>query len=1163
MRIIPVLLVASLALGETISSGFKFSEEQFLRTEHDGYMLLTGNGLDVTDVPGAPQLPVKAVTVELPGRGAVKSVHVQAERWERLETGVRVLPAQKQVILSRLDAVDALTGPDPAIYESWSAWPAEPWVWTGTGIRSGKTVAEILLYPVRYVGAEGRLEYCPNFRIEVEYEPLPPLPQLDLDAFDYVIVTATTYDSIFRRLADWKTQKGVQTVIRHIDWVYSNYTGRDNAEKLRNYLKTLPDSGVRYVLLGGDVSVIPFRKAYAMTSEGNIHPREDSLPCDLYFADLDGDWDRNGNNVFGELADSVDLYPDLVVGRAPVDSRQDAQAFVNKVLEYECGPAETRQTNVAFFAEVMWSNPYTDGGRHKDKLEAAAFSSGYTVTKKYQRLGNESRTSVMAAIRDGQNYLNHDGHGWIDVMSVGGYPNYLRTRDADTITNAYRGVIYSIGCWTTAFDTVSIGEAFVTNPNGGTVATIGNSSYGWGSPGNPGFGYSDKFDDRFWWTVQHTDDYRVGEALAKSKAYFAPFSRGENVYRWHQYQVNLMGCPEMPIWTRTPETLEVTAPAEIPSGAGRVLVIVSCHGRSVRGALVCLMKQGESYSTAITGPDGSAWLQVEPHSSGNFLLTVTAHNFLPLQKAIGTSSGPYVNFAGWIVNDSLGNRDGVVNSGETVFLPVWLHNAGSAASAGVLLKLRSSDPVVTILDSTASAEALQPGDSVLIPDAFQVAIGACSQDGKLLAFEFVVEDTDMPRKFYPVLQLGAPVLEFVSYAYLNPPGLPGQTKGVKVAVANQGHGFGHGTWARLVSLDPNVTVLAPDSVLLGELAPGCLKASADSFSVSISGACPGSYLAAVRLDLWCETYTFNHSFQLLVGDYGFADDMEAGPSKWTHGGTGDRWHISNRRFHSPGQSWYCGDESSGRYYDNMNAWLTTVPFMVAENCSLRFWRWFSVPNYGVDGIYVIIVRKTGADTLDFIGTGGALREKSDTRYQIPSTRSADEERNSTLAPLNHRPLEPFLDGIESDWFEEKYDLGALAVGETIQVKIAFKSDGDGDYGEGFYIDDLAVAGGNLPPTFLSEPSWPTAYGLRLLAFPNPFRSVVTLQLAAAGPREISIFDASGRCVRSMAVNGKPAAFSSVTWNGLDDSGRRVAAGTYFVRAQSGGEIWLAKVLLAR
>ena len=1164
---------------------YRFNRSQFETSAVDAYTVVASAEMEVTTEPGMPQLPVLPASIKLPGFCTVKAVQVVPRGWAEFRGDIVVQPSQRQVPLSVMPSgnLAASVEPDQAVYSSLQPYPAEVWQWTGTGVKNGNTVVDLLLFPVRYVGAEKSLEYCRGFDVEVEYEPSAGRSdqvvkwssgQVGADAkyrgwqhgeFGYVIVTGSQYDSVFQRLADWKTQKGLPAVIRHMDWVIASYPGRDNAEKLRNYLKTLPDSGVKYVLLGGDVSVVPYRKAFAMNSEAGLDPREDSLPCDLYFSDLDGTWDANCNNVFGEVADSVDLYPDVVVSRAPVDSRQDAQAFVNKVLEYEQGPQEAKQTNVLFFAEEMWQNPYTDGGRHKDKLEALAFASGYTVTKKYQRLGNESRASVMAAVRSGQNYLNHDGHGWINVMSAGG-SEYLRTGDADTITNSYRGIIFSIGCWTTAFDNVSIGEAFVTNPNGGTVATIGNSSYGWGSPGNPGFGYSDRYDDRFWWTIQRGGETRLGAALSQAKDYFVPLSREENVYRWHQYEVNLMGDPEMPVWTAVPETLEVSVPAEIPSGPGQVLVVVQSRGQAVDGALVCLMKGSESYGTAVTDAAGTAWLPVEAHSSGDFTLTATAKNFLPSVHAIPSGTGPYVNFAGWIVNDSLGNNDGIVNQAEQIRLPVWIHNAGDAASAGIPLKLRTSDPVVSIVDSTASAGPLPAGDSVLVWDAFEVNILTCSQDGRLLQFEVVVEDTDRPRVFRPVLLLGAPELALKSYVYTNPPALPGTDEGLTVVVDNNGHGYGHSTWARLVSLDSNVTVVAPDSILLGELAPAS-RSTSDSFSVSIAGACPASCLADMRLDLWCETYSFTHSFQLLVGNYGFSDDMESGTAKWTHGGTRDRWHLSGDRTHSGSAAWYSGDGATHRYVPEMNAWLMSTPFMVAENCSLKFWRWFSVPNYGVDGIYVVVMRETGADTLDFIGTGGALGKKPEVRSQNSEFRSP-EAGAQLLESLNPRSLDPLPFGIESDWFEEKYDLSALVVGETVQVKIGFKSDADTMVGEGFYIDDLVVSGGGLPPAFVQEENG--GWGIEnrtavLTAYPNPFSNSVVLHIAYGVERNASfrVFDASGRCVRNLAGGCQPSAVSSFTWDGLDDSGRRVPAGPYFIEARSSSGVQLARVILAK
>ncbi|UCG42141.1 MAG: hypothetical protein JSU73_09690, partial [candidate division WOR-3 bacterium] len=790
MKYLVLTAVMTTAFARVLTQDVSFRPGQFELSRTGNYDIVLAAGMDLTDQPGAPQLPVQPVTIMLPGPCLVTDVGIEPGDWKPLDSDIVPYPAQQQFPLSRTDLLDAVTEPDPLVYSTAAPWPARPAIWTGTRIQDGSTVVELLVYPLRYTGQAGLLEVCSGFRFSVEYAPTPQSQPPGLEGFEYVIVTSTGFDSIFQRLADWKTQKGIPAVIRHIDWVYANYNGRDNAEKLREYTRILPDSGVKYVLLGGDTNVIPYRKAFAMVSEGELHDREDSLPCDLYFGDIDGDWDANHNNVFGEVADSVDLYPDLYVGRAPAENAADARAFVDKVLEYERNPAQPAQDKVLFFAEVTWQDPYTDGGRHKDRLEMASFPAGYNVTKKYQRMGNENRSSVMAAMREGQNYLNHDGHGWIDVMSCA-RPSRLRTIDCDTITNAFRGILFSIGCWTTAFDFNSIGEAWVNNPNGGGVAMVGNSSYGWGSPGNPGFGYSDRFDDRFWWVIQNEAVTNIGKALALSKAWYLPFSRGENVYRWHQYQLNLMGCPEMPVWTAVPGSLDVVAPTDIPLGIGNVLVTVQDDNVPVENALVCLMKGGESYSRGRTDAAGKVWLRVSASTEGSFSLTVTAQNCLPHETSVPVSAGAFVNFAGWQVNDSLGNDDRIANPGELIALQVWMHNAGNAPSGPVSLVLRSEESCISIEDSFAEVSPLNIGESLYIADAFAVDIGPDPEDGRVLDFDLVAGSPSLgdPRVFHPVLLVGEPVLETERYSYTDPPALPGETKALRVCIENRGHGI--------------------------------------------------------------------------------------------------------------------------------------------------------------------------------------------------------------------------------------------------------------------------------------------------------------------------------------------------------------------------------------
>jgi flagellar basal-body rod modification protein FlgD len=49
-----------------------------------------------------------------------------------------------------------------------------------------------------------------------------------------------------------------------------------------------------------------------------------------------------------------------------------------------------------------------------------------------------------------------------------------------------------------------------------------------------------------------------------------------------------------------------------------------------------------------------------------------------------------------------------------------------------------------------------------------------------------------------------------------------------------------------------------------------------------------------------------------------------------------------------------------------------------------------------------------------------------------------------------------------------------------------------------------------------------------------------------------VFDLSGRIVRTLANGARPAGEGTLTWNGTDDAGRRVAAGIYVVRLDAPG-----------
>ncbi|MCA9753194.1 MAG: hypothetical protein KC591_13450, partial [Gemmatimonadetes bacterium] len=149
------------------------------------------------------------------------------------------------------------------------------------------------------------------------------IPTIDGTAVDMVIVTPAAFEATFQTLADWKTKKGVPTVVRTVEWIEANYPdGHDQAERIRFFLRDAYTKwGTYMLLLGGDYSLVPPRSAWNTYFFGGVE-----IPTDQYYACLDGTWNDDGDQFWGEGSsgagpgDNADLFPDVFIGRAPVDN---------------------------------------------------------------------------------------------------------------------------------------------------------------------------------------------------------------------------------------------------------------------------------------------------------------------------------------------------------------------------------------------------------------------------------------------------------------------------------------------------------------------------------------------------------------------------------------------------------------------------------------------------------------------------------------------------------------------------------------------------------------------------------------------------------------------------------------------------------------------------
>jgi flagellar hook assembly protein FlgD len=84
-------------------------------------------------------------------------------------------------------------------------------------------------------------------------------------------------------------------------------------------------------------------------------------------------------------------------------------------------------------------------------------------------------------------------------------------------------------------------------------------------------------------------------------------------------------------------------------------------------------------------------------------------------------------------------------------------------------------------------------------------------------------------------------------------------------------------------------------------------------------------------------------------------------------------------------------------------------------------------------------------------------------------------------------------------------------------------------------------------------------------YPNPFLHSLNLSFSITArdvPLEVSVYDVRGKLVRRVLSADSPG-LATVTWDGTDSFGRKVASGTYLVAVRSPGGLATRTVVLLR
>ena len=598
---------------------FNFDINDFSLSETDGKIMISAKDefqYFYGEDSSLPALPYRTLNILLPPFSNISDLQYKTEVFT-IEQGITV--ADNPKVYSTNQSMPA-TGKLTAHYKE-GIYPSSNLEHTFTSSLNGFRIAGFKITPFIYDSQQGSLSFITHISISFDvkendvirasykgYKPYASTLIKNLvenpeemeflynknesvrsassnnDDIDYLIITADSLVDSFKPLRDWKRQKGLRAEIMSLSEIYNNFSwaGNDSCLIIKTglwYIYTYQN--LKWVLLGGDDIIIPVRMCY-----GSNAGVEESIPCDLYYSSLESssgifNWDKDGDGIYGELEDSVNLYSSIFLSRLPIRNRAQAANFVNKTISYEQNPLIQRidkmlMTGVILAQNISYLGNISDSQAHSQLIYDTFINNSNTewngeLTRffdTYTDISNDSQYDVTAQhlkdqLNNNYHFVHMSTHGWQRTWDMENNPPYFTSSDALSLTNIFPSIVLTTACYTNAFDYIydpCLGEALIRNPQGGSVACWASSRNGW-SNAYPQITKSYKFNANFYsYLFNNTENNNCPNLLRGRFAFLTNMSKHSNLGntsyyggdRWLQFSLIAFGDPELPIYTDTP-----------------------------------------------------------------------------------------------------------------------------------------------------------------------------------------------------------------------------------------------------------------------------------------------------------------------------------------------------------------------------------------------------------------------------------------------------------------------------------------------------------------------------------------------------------------------------------------------------------------------------------
>lgn len=505
-----------------------------------------------------------------------------------------------------------------------------------------------------------------------------------------LIIAPQNFCEAMQPYANWKIKNGYPTEI------VSLTTTGNTSTAVKNYISSYyTNHGLTFVIIVGDNEQFP-----VISAGGNV--------SDNYYTEILG-----GDN-----------YPDLILGKISAETVAQVNTQVTRFIQYEKNPGAG--THFPIFCGIGSEQGPGDNNEYDYQhiRNINNILSGYTYTSGYEFFegnqggldasGSPTATQIGNAVNSGVGIIDYCGHG-ADTYWV---TSNFSVSNINNLTNTGKlPFILSVACVNgnysgqTCFAEAWLRATYNNQPAGAVSVLMSTINQPWNSP---------------MCAQDEMIKYLTGNSSYAIKRTFGGIVFNgfiKMLDNYNDYEVTrtwlIFGDPTLYVRTAIPQVLSVNYSSQLPMGSPSLIVT-----SPVEGAKITLSTIGHVLSSGViaNGTTTLAFPDTITPLDTVFLLA-TATNYIPVEGAITVfpNNGPYIVCNAYSLHDN-GNQNNLPDYGETIQMDATMTNVGLQAASNVNAFLRTTDPYITLMDSTLQISSLTASTSDTYTNAFTIKV---------------------------------------------------------------------------------------------------------------------------------------------------------------------------------------------------------------------------------------------------------------------------------------------------------------------------------------------------------------------------------------------------------------------------------------------------------